>query len=128
MTDLGAKILADSVQFKLWAPTAMKVEVLLYDQNKQPLSPTKLKMQQDANTGIWQVSGNKALANQYYRYQITLYHYVSEQIETLTLTDPYSLSLSTNSEYSQIVDLNDRNTMPEGWLTQQDNPVKTSGR
>ncbi len=123
VTDLGAKILTDKVQFKLWAPTALKVEVLLFDQNKQPLSPAKLTMQQDPNTGIWQTLGNKALANNYYRYQITLYHYASEQIKTLTVTDPYSLSLSTNSEYSQIIDLNAQSTMPEGWLTQRDNPV-----
>ncbi|STU58407.1 pullulanase [Klebsiella pneumoniae subsp. ozaenae] len=31
------------------------------------------------------------------------------------MTDPYAHSLSTNSEYSQVVDLNDSALKPEGW-------------
>ena len=31
------------------------------------------------------------------------------------VTDPYSLSLSTSSRYSQLVDLNDAETKPDDW-------------
>ncbi|WP_286233658.1 pullulanase-type alpha-1,6-glucosidase [Thalassotalea sediminis] len=121
---LGASLISQGVAFKLWAPTALSVKVQLFDKNKQPVAPYTLVMQEDTNTGIWSASSSEALNEQFYRYQITLYHPRTQKIEQITTTDPYSLSLSTNSEYSQIVDLNKPSTQPKGWLTQLDNPVK----
>jgi pullulanase-type alpha-1,6-glucosidase len=134
VTDLGATINGNSlnhlaerseknVEFKLWAPTALSVEVLLFEQDKLPTTPSSLVMTEDSHTGIWHVKADKSLAGKYYRYQIKVYHPASQKIETLITTDPYSLSLSVNSEYSQIVDLNDEATLPHGWFSQQDNKV-----
>src|SRR5207253_475360 len=39
----------------------------------------------------------------------------SSRIETVTVTDPYSVNLSTNGLYSQIVDLADPALKPAGW-------------
>lgn len=121
---LGASLTSQGVEFKLWAPTALSIKVQLFDKNKQPVVPHILVMQEDTNTGIWSASSSKSLNEQFYRYQITLYHPRTQKIAQITTTDPYSLSLSTNSEYSQIVDLNHPLTQPEGWLTQLDTPVK----
>ncbi|NQZ23382.1 MAG: pullulanase-type alpha-1,6-glucosidase [Colwellia sp.] len=123
VSDLGAVIVEKNVQFKLWAPTAKSVSVLLFEQDKTPAVPHQLIMIEDTKTGIWLAKADKSLANKYYRYQIEVYHPASKKVETLITTDPYSLSLSTNSEYSQIIDLNDPDTMPSGWKIQQDNPV-----
>jgi pullulanase-type alpha-1,6-glucosidase len=123
VSDLGAVITEKHVQFKLWAPTAKSVSVLLFEQDKTPASPPKLLMVEDTQTGIWLATSDKSLANKYYRYQVEVYHPASKKVETLITTDPYSLSLSTNSEYSQIIDLNAPDTMPSGWLMQKDNPV-----
>ncbi len=121
--DLGATISPQGIQFKLWAPTALKVSVLLFNQNKTPAMPSSLTMTENKQSGVWQASlslpKNSLLRSAYYQYQITLYHPSSQQIETLNVTDPYSLSLSTNSEYSQIIDLNNNDTMPLGWQEQQ---------
>jgi len=123
VSDLGAIIVENHVQFKLWAPTAKSVSVLLFEQDKTPAEPHKLLMVEDKTTGIWLAKSEKSLANKYYRYQVKVYHPASNKVETLITTDPYSLSLSTNSEYSQIIDLNDQDTMPAGWKMQKDNPV-----
>jgi pullulanase-type alpha-1,6-glucosidase len=123
VSDLGAVISEKNVQFKLWAPTAKSVSVLLFEQDKTPAVPHELLMIEDTQTGIWQVKSDKSLANKYYRYQVEVYHPTSKKIETLITTDPYSLSLSTNSEYSQIIDLDAPDTMPSGWEMQKDNPV-----
>lgn len=112
---LGASINDEGVEFKLWAPTAHAVKVLLFDKNKQPLNPALLEMTEGPNSGVWSVKGDTDLVSAYYQYEITLYHPVSRNLETLVTTDPYSLSLSINSLYSQIVDLSDQSTMPEGW-------------
>ncbi|MGL1956473.1 MAG: pullulanase-type alpha-1,6-glucosidase [Colwellia sp.] len=113
VTDLGATVTEKGINFKLWAPTAQKVSVLLF--NKDKTSHSQLAMVEDSNTGVWSVKGDAALNNAYYQYQLSVYHPVSKKIEVLTTTDPYSLSLSINSQYSQIVDLNNRDTQPENW-------------
>ncbi|OKY26032.1 pullulanase-type alpha-1,6-glucosidase [Thalassotalea sp. PP2-459] len=122
--ELGARLTNNGVQFKLWAPTALAINVQLFDKAKRPTSPYKLKMREDKSTGIWSATTSHLLHEQFYRYQITLYHPSTKKIEEVITTDPYSLSLSTNSEHSQIVDLNHPSTQPRGWLTQRDNPVK----
>jgi len=123
VSDLGAVISEKDVQFKLWAPTAKSVSVLLFEQDKTPALPHKLLMIEDKKTGVWLATSDKSLANKYYRYQVEVYHPASKKVETLITTDPYSLSLSTNSEYSQIIDLNAPDTMPSGWQEQKDTPV-----
>lgn len=132
VTDLGATIIKNQemnsdntvVSFKLWAPTAQAVSVQLFDDNLQAISAGKLEMVEDSNTGIWQVLSHSQASYAYYKYQVDVYHPVSKKIESLSVTDPYSLSLSVNSEYSQVVDLNDAATQPENWLTQKIATVK----
>ncbi|MDJ0657566.1 MAG: pullulanase-type alpha-1,6-glucosidase [Xanthomonadales bacterium] len=115
VTDYGATTGSGQVQFKLWAPTARQVTVLLFDQDKRPLDPASLDMQFDARTGAWTAIGGSELDRAFFQYQLTVYHPATQRLETLVTTDPYSLSLSTNSRYSQVVDLDDPDTMPEGW-------------
>lgn len=114
---LGATVTANGVSFKLWAPTAQKVELLLFnDDSSQISTPTaRLALVEDSNTGIWSVVGDSSLNGTYYQYQVTVYHPESKKIEMLNVTDPYSLSLSTNSKYSQVVDLDDALTQPDNW-------------
>jgi len=113
VADLGAKITEQGVSFKLWAPTAQSVELFLF---KDDLTPsTKVTMLEDKNTGVWAVIGDKALSGSYYQYQVTVYHPASKKVETLITTDPYSLSLSINSKYSQVVNLDDEVTQPLNW-------------
>ncbi|MDX2370240.1 MAG: pullulanase-type alpha-1,6-glucosidase [Colwellia sp.] len=113
--DLGATITKQGISFKLWAPTAKEVSVLLFDENLTPASVSRLTMLEDTATGVWHVNGDSSLNGAYYQYQVTVYHPESKKIETLITTDPYSLSLSVNSQYSQVVNLNDSATQPNDW-------------
>jgi len=114
---------AANVQFKLWAPTAQQITVLLFNQDKTPAMPAKLPMIEDRERGVWSALTTKEHAAAFYQYQIELYHPASKKFETLVTTDPYSLSLSTNSEHSQVIDLNSSTTMPNDWQSQKDNIV-----
>ena len=114
-TNLGATISEKSVSFKLWAPTAKNVELLLFNDDLSSNEASPLQMKEDSTTGIWSASGDSALNGAYYQYQITVYHPETKKIETLITTDPYSLSLSVNSKHSQVVDLNAPSTQPEHW-------------
>ncbi|MEW6982427.1 pullulanase-type alpha-1,6-glucosidase [Colwelliaceae bacterium 6471] len=124
-TDLGAKVLDNGVQFKLWAPTATSVSLLVYNQDKQPISSTPIAMNEDSHSGIWSTQIAKKYTGYFYRYQLEIYHPTNQKITTITTTDPYSLSLSTNSEYSHIVDLSSATTEPDGWNNQADNRVSS---
>ena len=114
VSDYGATIVADGVQFKLWAPTANTVNVFVFDKNKT--QQVTLPLTKNESTGVWQGMSTDAKQLDYYQYQISVYHPVSDKFELLTVTDPYSLSLSTNSKYSQIIDLNDTKTAPTNWF------------
>jgi len=118
VNDLGATITDEGVTFKLWAPTAQQVELLLFSDDFTA-NTTRLKMIEDTNTGIWSIAGGRLLNGAYYQYQVTVYHPESKQVATLNTTDPYSLSLSVNSQYSQVVDLDDSDTQPTNWLEHQ---------
>lgn len=115
-TDLGATVLADSVQFKIWAPTAQKVSLLVFGNNiANPAK--KIAMQEDKSTGVWQVNASNVAALDYYQYEITVYHPETKKVETIVTTDPYALSLSTNSTHAQVIDLNSKGTQPTGWAS-----------
>jgi pullulanase-type alpha-1,6-glucosidase len=114
-TNLGATVTENGVTFKLWSPTAQQVQLLLFNDDLSPAPTSSMAMVEDKNSGIWSVVGDSSLNDAYYQYQVTVYHPQSKKIETLITTDPYSLSLSVNSQYSQVVDLDDSSTQPEKW-------------
>jgi len=116
VTDLGSTVTEKGVSFKLWAPTAQQIDVLLFDEQLQPMNPASLTMTENTNTGIWSIIGDSSFDGAYYQYQVTIYHPESKKIETLITTDPYSKSLSVNSKYSQVVDLDSPSSQPENWL------------
>ncbi|REL27983.1 pullulanase-type alpha-1,6-glucosidase [Thalassotalea euphylliae] len=119
VSDLGAVIKSDGISVKLWAPTAQSVSLLLYKQDKSPAQTAKMAMSLDKHTGTWQANLPASSAGLFYQYQISVYHPATGIVEQIVTTDPYSLSLSTNSEYSQIVDLNSAATKPLNWDKQQ---------
>lgn len=110
---LGAIVEGNDVTFKLWAPTAMSVSVEVYNGDKT--LDCVYPMTEDADTGIWSSDGVSGALNQFYRYDVKVYHPTTGKVEQRLVTDPYSLSVSANSLYSQVVDLDDTLLMPEGW-------------
>lgn len=122
VNDLGATINDNIITFKLWAPTAQQVTLLTFNKDKQ--ATNMLPLTEDSNTGIWSAEMANTPQDIFYQYQIKVYHPTSGKIETLMTTDPYSLSLSTNSEYSHVIDLNDTKNQPKGWVSQRDVLVK----
>jgi pullulanase-type alpha-1,6-glucosidase len=110
--DYGAQITQQGTGFRLWAPTAQQVVLKHYSDDKQ--EQASIPMTLDEKSGAWHVDTGLSHGD-YYRYEITLYHPSSKEIETYEVTDPYSLSLSTNSAFSQVVDLTHASLKPDGW-------------
>lgn len=109
----GAIVEGGNVTFRLWAPTAKSVKLALFDEQHKALG--ERTMTQDDASGSWSVQGGQELVGKFYRYDIQVYHPLSRKLESYQVTDPYSLSLAMNSEFSQVVDLDDPALKPEGW-------------
>lgn len=124
----GAIVSDADVTFRLWAPTAKKVSLVTYAADKSVIATEPMAF--DSNTGSWSYTGSTDLKGKFYRYQMEVFHPISRAVESYEVTDPYSLSLAMNSEYSQVIDLEDPELKPEGWDTltaphkQLENPAK----
>jgi pullulanase-type alpha-1,6-glucosidase len=111
---LGVTFDGDTPTLRVWAPTAKSVTLHVFDTAKASYA-RKLPMTFDAGTGVWGLTGEADWKGKFYLYEVVVFAPSTGKIETNLVTDPYSFSLSTNSQRSQIVDLNDTALQPEGW-------------
>jgi pullulanase-type alpha-1,6-glucosidase len=116
---LGVRFDGDTERptLRVWAPTAQSVTLLLAGDTPTSEDISELPMELDPATGVWSITGDADWKGQYYLYQVEVYAPSTGGIETNVVTDPYSVSLSMNSQFSQIVDLNDADLKPQGWET-----------
>ncbi|WP_019614813.1 pullulanase-type alpha-1,6-glucosidase [Psychromonas ossibalaenae] len=114
---LGAVVDSGNVTFNVWAPTAQKVELFLFskaDAGKVETGYPKVMSDEDGD-GVYTLAADGSAMNKYYRYRVTVYHPTTDNLETFDVTDPYSLSLSENSLFSQVVDMDDESLKPANW-------------
>ncbi|MGJ8678709.1 alpha-1,6-glucosidase domain-containing protein [Paraglaciecola sp.] len=102
-----------SISAVVWAPTAQNVKLKLFNADKTLANTHDMSL--DENSGVWSYTGGNELDRALYRFEVTVYHPKAEGVQVLNITDPYSVSLSTNSRFSQFVNLNDDDLKPEGW-------------
>ena len=112
---LGVTFEGETPTLRVWAPTAQNVALLLAGNTPTTNDIAELPMEFDPATGVWSITGDASWKGRYYLYQVDVYVPSTGEIETNLVTDPYSLSLSTNSKFSQIVDLKEADLKPEGW-------------
>ena len=110
-TDLGATYSENSTTFKVWAPSASKVQVKRYktgsdDEAGAGVIETRDMTKNDSN-GTWSVTINGDLNGTYYTYLVTVNGTTKET------QDVYSVATGVNGNRSMVIDLN--STDPEGW-------------
>ncbi len=113
VNDLGVKIADGKTTFKLWAPTAQKVTVFTYDSGTGD-AKTVDALAFDPATGVWSVVKTGDLSGKYYRFAVEVYVRGVGIVRNL-VTDPYSVSLTTDSKRSYIADLGAASLKPAGW-------------
>ncbi len=106
---------------RLWAPTAKRVRLLLYDDPTATAPSDEMAMAYA--DGVWSATGAPEWKGLYYRYEVRVFVPSTGAVEVNEVTDPYAFSLSTNSSLSQIVDLTDPELMPEGWAELEKPPL-----
>ena len=120
---LGVSFAADKTPtFSLWAPTAQALKLHVFDAAKAEVAGSPFPMVA-GSSGVWTYAGQAAWYGGYFRYQLSVYHPDTKKVEDLTVTDPYSVNLSTNGLYTQIIDLADPATKPTGWDALQKPPA-----
>ena len=112
-TPLGARPDARSTRFAVWAPTAQRVNVCLHAPG-QASAQRLLTLQRDDGSGIWQAVAPSDLSGWTYTLLVDV-HAPGTGMVRNKVTDPYSLSLNTNSQRSWIGDLDSSATQPPGW-------------
>ena len=113
LPDLGAHPDRQHTRFRLWAPTAQRVSLCLYH-NADNKADALLPLQFDATTGAWQLHQNGDWSGRYYNYLVDV-AVPAVGVVRNRVTDPYSLSLNTDSTRSFIADLDSSTLKPAGW-------------
>ncbi len=111
---LGPVYKDDSIKLKLWAPTAQFVSLTLFDDEKNVIGIIEPE-DSDPENGVWEFDGPADWNRLFYRFNVKVYHRQRGEIENFEVTDPYSVSLATDSRYSQFVNLSDESLKPDGW-------------
>jgi pullulanase-type alpha-1,6-glucosidase len=107
--DLGPTFSGSRPTLAVWAPTAQSVSL--------EIGGTTAAMRRDSATGVWSVTGPASWKNKPYRYVVKVWAPSAGKVVTNKVTDPYALALTTDSERSLVVDLDDKALKPAGWST-----------
>lgn len=107
-SDLGVRYAPSASAFRVWAPTAQSVDLLLFQTGHQPEEPRVVPMARAAK-GTWTTTVKGNLRNQYYRYRLV--H--PGQPAPVEAVDPYAVATGANGQRAMILDL--RDTDPKGW-------------
>jgi pullulanase-type alpha-1,6-glucosidase len=113
---LGVTWRGRTPSFSLWAPTAKDVHLLLWPLGRDYAAPQRVRMRQDRD-GVWSVGGRPSWKGARYLYDVTVYAPSTGAVVHNQVTDPYSLTLTTDSTRSVVVDLDDASLQPRQWRT-----------
>ena len=107
--DLGCYYSPNETIFNLWAPTATKVSVNIYNTGnyKTETTPLSTYAMTFKSKGVWNLVIKKNLIDKYYTYVINVDGVINET------TDPYGKACGVNGRRNMIVDLNTTN--PSDW-------------
>ena len=126
--DLGAIISEDktSTTFKVWAPTASKMQLRLYDigytanyldeenfnnvvEQEKCGQYTVYEMALNPKTYVWEVTVPENLDGKFYTYRVT------NTLGTNEVVDPYAKSASVDGVRGMVIDFDNELAKPEGW-------------
>ncbi len=117
--ELGNIYSAASTEFRVWAPIATDVKVIVFDTQEDVLNDvneTITSMTKNAATGVWTVKVKGDLLDKYYKYQI------ANLGNTYEVCDIYAKCAGVDSRAGQIVDWTDSAVDPASWEVNYTNP------
>lgn len=116
MGKLGVECNREKTTFRVWAPTAEKIKVKIYEDENSPIYLIIKEMNKVRN-GCWQISINGDLNSKYFTYLVYVNNRVNEVV------DPYVRALSTDSKRGLL--FLKEEAEPSGWSA--DRRIKCNG-
>ena len=110
---LGVSVDGRSTSFSVWAPTAQQAAVCVYNGPSGSVRAA-YQMSFDRATGAWSAKLPGDLTGKYYKYALDVPVDGAGIVRNL-VTDPYALSLSTDSKRAWIGRLDAARLKPAGW-------------
>jgi pullulanase/glycogen debranching enzyme len=122
---LGVTVAPQQTKFALWAPTARNVALCLHNDGDGPAHLLQ-QLRRDTQTGVWSAVIDRDLSGNYYTYLVDV------QVDGVGLvrnrvTDPYAVSLTTDSRRGYVANLQSSRLKPADWdRTQSPQRVQAS--
>lgn len=117
--DLGVTFNENSINIKLWAPTACKVQLCLYNYYNKCLNhPCSIyDMYFNSANGIHNIEVNKFNKNKYYLFKLYFKYRNNKEIkfEVKYAVDPYARAVSVNGEKGVLLNIDDKELKPKFW-------------
>ncbi|MEM1271353.1 MAG: alpha-1,6-glucosidase domain-containing protein, partial [Bacteroidota bacterium] len=113
--DLGTVYAGSVPSVHVWAPTATQIDFHRFADGNPATLPTVSAMTYDPATGVWSITGDASWDRDYYVFEVTVFAPDSTRFLTHTVSDPWAVSLTTNSKRAQILNLDDASLKPSGW-------------
>ncbi|AZB43322.1 type I pullulanase [Bacillus sp. FJAT-42376] len=114
--DLGSSYTPSNTTFKVWAPTAQKVSLVLFDSAGTYTEQGTVEQHKDGNeqsmeraeNGVWSASASGDLNGKFYMYKVEF-----SDGKVNYAVDPYAKAVSANGQRSAVVSLDE--TDPANW-------------
>lgn len=119
--DMGISFNHEHISLRLWAPTAYKVELAVYNSRDQSFTEANqiYPMSFDTDSGThYAMINREANENKYYLYRLSfndLDRDLKPYIKITYAVDPYASSVSVNGQMGALVDINTPALMPKEW-------------
>jgi len=115
LAQLGVTVQSRATRFELWAPTARGVTLCVYPRGAGSAEAAR-PLQRDDATGAWHHVEPADWSGRYYRYLVDVFVPGTGWVRN-RVTDPYAVSLTTDSQRAYIADLDDARLKPTGWAS-----------
>lgn len=110
---LGQIWSSNSVELKLWSPTAQNIKIHLYNSPESDTPAESYTM--SVINGIWKIKIPAQYKYYYYLFEVTNFYPELQTTKTVYSTDPYSVGLAADGKKSLLVDLDSADTKPKDW-------------
>jgi len=115
------------VTIAVWAPTARAVALEWWPPEGGG-DPEVIGMWRDDATGVWSVRGDWGWTGRRYRFRVEVWHPASQRVETVSVTDPYSVAVTADSTHSVVANLGDPLLIPADWPALRKPPAVAAAR
>lgn len=118
--DMGVTLSGSTASFKMWAPLATKVSLVLFE-NADAVDSGKIlgesaKAMTSSENGFWTLNDVDISNAKYYKYRI------ESGAESHDVADIWAMVGSIDSKASQLIDINDASCKPDAWEDVYKNP------